>query len=130
MPMMEIANEIVTDFESLESISNSINIDGFIISYRPLVKRVSMSYTSLGVDDYDIDDQDDSLNNDFGSRSYERKYQANNWETISVSEKLQGHTLQNLRCGTLYQIRVEAFNEMGSGEPSDVLQFSTLGQGE
>lgn len=130
--MIEIANEITTDFESLESMSNSINIDGFIISYRPLVKRASMLYSSLGTDDYDIDDHvdDDDLDSDFGSRSYERKYQANNWETISVSEKLQGHTLQNLRCGTLYQIRVEAFNEMGSGEPSDVLQFSTLGQGE
>ncbi len=54
----------------------------------------------------------------------------NNWETISVSSKMTGYTLRSLRCGTGYRLRVEAFNEMGSGEQSDTLEFSTLGRGK
>lgn len=128
----EIGNEILNDFDMDNQ--NPINIEGYIISYRALIKRITAFSGSSIVDDTfeqaefihpdSIDDENDE------QQLYSRKYQANNWETISVSEKIQGHTLRNLRCGTLYQVRVEAFNEMGNGEPSDVLQFSTLGQGK
>lgn len=129
----EIGNEILNDFDMDNQ--NPINIEGYIISYRALIKRITAFSGSSIVDDTLFDQAEfihpDSIDDENDEQQlYGRKYQANNWETISVSEKIQGHTLRNLRCGTLYQVRVEAFNEMGNGEPSDVLQFSTLGQGK
>lgn len=105
---------------------NLVNIDGFIIFYRVLDRNVGKFDPNF---DSETMFEESSLQQD-DLQQRNRFYKPNNWETISVSDKHQGHTLRNLRCGTLYQIRLEAFNEMGSGESSDVLQFSTLGQGE
>lgn len=103
-------------------------IDGFIISLRG-VNRAKMlspfeSMESIGAGGAGAG-ASDGMKGGGGAGSI-----INNWETISVSSKMNGYTLRSLRCGTSYRLRVEAFNEMGSGEQSDTLEFSTLGRGK
>lgn len=99
------------------------NIDGYIISFYAIYKHSPVYQDRKDRTDVEsVDTNEDSTE----QRKY---YQTNNWETISVSEKFNTYTLRNLKCGTLYRIKVEAFNEMGNGESSDVLEFATMGQG-
>ena len=51
------------------------------------------------------------------------------WETIQLTRQHKSYVLRNLRCGTTYIIKVEAFNEVGTGKPSDELRFTTNGKG-
>lgn len=106
-------------FDSHDSLDSSL--DGYIISFRSLAKQPSLFQ---GTHKEPEDTGDESLEQK--DRKY---YQLNEWETISLSEKYNSYTLRNLKCGTLYRIKVEAFNEMGNGEASDVLEFVTVGQG-
>nr|XP_033326671.1 Down syndrome cell adhesion molecule-like protein Dscam2 isoform X39 [Megalopta genalis] len=50
-----------------------------------------------------------------------------NWETALISSTDQIHTLENLWCGSRYQIYVTAYNGIGTGDPSDMLNTRTKG---
>ena len=113
---------------SASSSTSATAIDGFIISYRAVnrLSKVSSPFESIENDGMISAGE----NSGRKSLSMNSNINNNNWETISVSSKMNGYTLRSLRCGTGYRLRVEAFNEMGSGEQSDTLEFSTLGRGK
>lgn len=118
------------NLDTPEKHSSQQSIDGFIISYRVLKKFVLDAFNGNGNNNIDqINGITVGNKKQYNSKSSTNANSINNWETITVSKKLSGYTLRNLRCGTNYRLRVEAFNEMGSGEASDILEFSTLGRG-
>ncbi|XP_050573243.1 cell adhesion molecule Dscam2 isoform X8 [Bombus affinis] len=49
------------------------------------------------------------------------------WETAQISSTAQKYTLENLWCGSRYQIYVTAYNGIGTGDPSDMLNTRTKG---
>ncbi|XP_053980917.1 cell adhesion molecule Dscam2 isoform X1 [Hylaeus volcanicus] len=49
------------------------------------------------------------------------------WETAQISSTTQKYTLENLWCGSRYQIYVTAYNGIGTGDPSDMLNTRTKG---
>ncbi|XP_048506692.1 Down syndrome cell adhesion molecule-like protein Dscam2 isoform X9 [Athalia rosae] len=49
------------------------------------------------------------------------------WETLQVSSTAQKYTLESLWCGSRYQIYVTAYNGIGTGDPSDILNTRTKG---
>ncbi|XP_054158871.1 cell adhesion molecule DSCAM-like [Oppia nitens] len=95
---------------SLFKDSDGNQVDGFIISYR-------MDGNS-GVTTGALAEHMASNNNNIN----------NNWETIQLSGQHKKYVLRNLRCGTSYIVKVEAFNDVGTGRPSDELRFSTVGK--
>ncbi|BES91298.1 Down syndrome cell adhesion [Nesidiocoris tenuis] len=46
------------------------------------------------------------------------------WETVSAGSELQT-TLNHLHPATVYSIKVQAMNQLGAGEPSDIIQVTT-----
>ncbi|XP_072155042.1 cell adhesion molecule Dscam1 isoform X22 [Bemisia tabaci] len=49
------------------------------------------------------------------------------WESIQVPASAQKYTIENLWCGSRYQISVTAYNGIGTGDESDVLNTRTKG---
>lgn len=49
------------------------------------------------------------------------------WETADVSTEAQKHTIENLYCGSRYQVYSTAYNTIGAGEQSDILNLRTKG---
>ncbi|XP_015436891.1 PREDICTED: Down syndrome cell adhesion molecule-like protein Dscam2 [Dufourea novaeangliae] len=49
------------------------------------------------------------------------------WATAQISSTAQKYTLENLLCGSRYQIYVTAYNGIGTGDPSDMLNTRTKG---
>lgn len=49
------------------------------------------------------------------------------WETVDVSVDAQKHVIENLYCGSRYQVYSTAYNTIGAGEPSDILNLRTKG---
>ncbi|XP_011645362.1 Down syndrome cell adhesion molecule-like protein Dscam2 isoform X7 [Pogonomyrmex barbatus] len=49
------------------------------------------------------------------------------WETVQISSTAQKYTLENLWCGSRYQIYVTAYNGIGIGDASDILNTRTKG---
>ncbi|XP_076655512.1 Down syndrome cell adhesion molecule 1 isoform X8 [Halictus rubicundus] len=49
------------------------------------------------------------------------------WDTVQISSTDQIYTLENLWCGSRYQIYVTAYNGIGTGDPSDMLNIRTKG---
>ncbi|XP_030381731.1 Down syndrome cell adhesion molecule-like protein Dscam2 isoform X2 [Scaptodrosophila lebanonensis] len=50
------------------------------------------------------------------------------WETSEVSVDLQKYNIENLLCGSRYQVYATGFNNIGAGEASDILNTRTKGQ--
>ncbi|XP_045473862.1 Down syndrome cell adhesion molecule-like protein Dscam2 isoform X48 [Harmonia axyridis] len=49
------------------------------------------------------------------------------WETIQVRPNVEKYTLENLLCGTRYQLYVTAYNSIGTGDPSDTINPRSRG---
>ena len=49
------------------------------------------------------------------------------WITTRLPADTRTHTLERLACGTLYKVRLTAYNAVGSSPPSDELVVSTKG---
>ncbi|XP_038109805.1 Down syndrome cell adhesion molecule-like protein Dscam2 isoform X22 [Culex quinquefasciatus] len=49
------------------------------------------------------------------------------WETIDVALDAPKYTIENLYCGSRYQVYSTAYNMIGAGEPSDILNTRTKG---
>ncbi|XP_033230988.1 Down syndrome cell adhesion molecule-like protein Dscam2 isoform X4 [Belonocnema kinseyi] len=56
------------------------------------------------------------------------KLEFGEWETIQIGSNTQKYTLENLLCGSRYQVYVTAYNGIGTGKPSDILNIRTKGQ--
>ncbi|XP_023231571.1 Down syndrome cell adhesion molecule-like protein Dscam2, partial [Centruroides sculpturatus] len=56
------------------------------------------------------------------------KDQTNEWKEIQLSSNHYHYTLENLLCGTSYQLLLIAFNDVGRGNPSETLHASTKGK--
>lgn len=52
------------------------------------------------------------------------------WQSIQLAGPQRSHQLKNLECGTMYAMKIYAFNKVGKGEPSDLLTISTKGRSE
>ncbi|XP_055856707.1 cell adhesion molecule Dscam2 isoform X4 [Episyrphus balteatus] len=50
------------------------------------------------------------------------------WETAEVSVEAQKYTIENLFCGSRYQVYATGFNNIGAGEASDIQNTRTKGQ--
>ncbi|XP_017867842.1 PREDICTED: Down syndrome cell adhesion molecule-like protein Dscam2 isoform X46 [Drosophila arizonae] len=50
------------------------------------------------------------------------------WETAEVSVESQKYNIENLLCGSRYQVYATGFNNIGAGEASDILNTRTKGQ--
>ncbi|KAK8776005.1 hypothetical protein V5799_030650, partial [Amblyomma americanum] len=55
------------------------------------------------------------------------KEEQNDWVKQHVPGNQQSIVLENLRCGTRYQLYMEAFNDAGKGDPTQVLSVKTEG---
>ncbi|KAF2359815.1 Fibronectin type III [Trinorchestia longiramus] len=55
------------------------------------------------------------------------KPEFSDWETVQVPAAARTYTLENLWCGSRYQIYAAAYNKIGTGEPSEVLSKRTRG---
>ncbi|XP_040165902.1 Down syndrome cell adhesion molecule-like protein Dscam2 isoform X50 [Anopheles arabiensis] len=49
------------------------------------------------------------------------------WETIDVALEAPKYTIEKLYCGSRYQVYATAYNSIGAGEPSDILNTRTKG---
>ncbi|XP_062698639.1 cell adhesion molecule Dscam2 isoform X48 [Aedes albopictus] len=49
------------------------------------------------------------------------------WETSDVALDAPKYTIENLYCGSRYQVYATAYNTIGAGEPSDILNTRTKG---
>ncbi|XP_070503177.1 cell adhesion molecule Dscam1 isoform X23 [Chironomus tepperi] len=49
------------------------------------------------------------------------------WETADVSTEAQKYSIENLYCGSRYQVYATAYNSIGAGEQSDILNLRTKG---
>ena len=81
--------------------------------------QMDLKDDSNQVDGYIISYRNDGTGQQTGSQ----------WETIQLTRQHKSYVLRNLRCGTTYIVKVEAFNEVGTGRPSDELRFTTNGKG-
>lgn len=55
------------------------------------------------------------------------KTDPDDWSERQAMSKLNGFTLNGLKCGTKYQITVAAFNKAGRGDTSEPLVVATAG---
>lgn len=95
-----IGNDIAADNGNSLDGSGPLLVDGYVISY-----HLAQNYI---IDDANIGTED--------------------WQSVTISSSsATNFMLKNLRCGSEYVTRIEAFNEMGSGRPSEMIRFSTLG---
>ena len=71
-------------------------------------------------------------NDDTPISGYLISYKSNqdNWEELKITGKRSRHVLENLRCGTKYQVTVTAFNPAGRSKPSDLVAAATAGNGQ
>ncbi len=123
-----------------DSAGGPLLVDGYVISYH--VAPVRSILDSANGNGFYVDSSKDSdllLIPDGGgssgssssSSSSSSLKSADDWQSVTISSpSTASFTLRNLRCGTEYIARIEAFNEMGSGRPSELLRFSTLGSGK
>nr|AEC50084.1 down syndrome cell adhesion molecule [Pacifastacus leniusculus] len=56
------------------------------------------------------------------------KPEFSNWESIQVSSSTRSYTLEGLWCGSRYQIYASAYNKIGTGESSEILNARTKGK--
>ncbi|XP_037024236.1 Down syndrome cell adhesion molecule-like protein Dscam2 isoform X37 [Bradysia coprophila] len=49
------------------------------------------------------------------------------WETVEVAVDAQKYTIENLFCGSRYQVYATGYNNIGAGEASDILNTRTKG---
>ncbi|XP_050441202.1 cell adhesion molecule Dscam2 isoform X2 [Adelges cooleyi] len=57
--------------------------------------------------------------------NYKREH--GDWEEIQIDGKSHSRVLQNLNCGTKYQVYITAFNKIGTGLPCDIMTAYTKG---
>ncbi|KAF9805903.1 hypothetical protein SFRURICE_013879 [Spodoptera frugiperda] len=55
------------------------------------------------------------------------KQEFGDWETVQIPSTTDTYTLENLFCGSRYQLYVTAYNGIGTGEASDVVIARTRG---
>ncbi|KAL0880928.1 hypothetical protein ABMA27_002096 [Loxostege sticticalis] len=55
------------------------------------------------------------------------KQEFGDWETVQIPSNTDTYTLENLVCGTRYQLYVTAYNSIGTGEASDMVGARTRG---
>ncbi|XP_026315584.1 Down syndrome cell adhesion molecule-like protein Dscam2 isoform X16 [Hyposmocoma kahamanoa] len=55
------------------------------------------------------------------------KQEFGDWETVQIPSNTDTYTLENLLCGSRYQLYVTAYNGIGTGEASDVVIARTRG---
>ncbi|XP_062527455.1 cell adhesion molecule Dscam2 isoform X29 [Bombyx mori] len=55
------------------------------------------------------------------------KQEFGDWETVQIPSSTDTYTLENLFCGSRYQLYVTAYNGIGTGEASDVVIARTRG---
>ncbi|KAK3862534.1 hypothetical protein Pcinc_031611 [Petrolisthes cinctipes] len=56
------------------------------------------------------------------------KPEFSNWESVQVPANTRSYTLEGLWCGSRYQIYASAYNKIGTGESSDILNTRTKGK--
>ncbi len=55
------------------------------------------------------------------------KQEFGEWETVQVPKSALEYTVENLWCGTRYQLYVKAYNAIGTGDASESLHTRTMG---
>lgn len=66
----------------------------------------------------------------FMHQDFELQYRAEDeipWKRVNISSIIERYKLENLRCGTKYQIRMAGINRLGVGHMSSLLKSSTDG---
>lgn len=108
---------ITSSMTSAYSTDDPLLVDGYVISYH-------LSSNQFSNDKLEPNSVANSGGSGVGGAGND------DWQSVTISSSSTStYTLQNLRCGSEYIVRIEAFNEMGSGKPSEPIRFSTLGTG-
>lgn len=50
------------------------------------------------------------------------------WQAIQLPPQQRSHHLRNLDCGSAYGLKIWALNQVGKGEPSDLIRITTRGK--
>lgn len=58
------------------------------------------------------------------------KHEVNSYDVIKLPKNHRRYLFSNLLCGTKYLAKICAFNEVGKGEESQEIRFSTDGSGK
>jgi len=93
----------------------------------PSVRVLSATNSSITVM-WERDEKDKSI-----TAEYTLHYKEDNrkeWREIRVSPNLHEYHLQNLQCGTRYQLYMTATNSLGTGEPGQTVSTRTKGAGK
>ena len=56
------------------------------------------------------------------------KRDGGDWEEYKLDSRETHHLLRGLQCGSKYQLFLTAFNKIGTGKPSEILQAKTKGE--
>ena len=55
------------------------------------------------------------------------KLDGGDWEEYKLDPRETHHLLQGLVCGSKYQLFLTAFNKIGTGKPSEIVEAKTEG---
>lgn len=93
------------------------------------VKVTTLDHHSLALSWESVDESDELVTPVTGYIiSY--KSHLDNWEELKMVGKRTSYVLENLRCGTKYQVTVVAYNKAGRSKPSELASAATAGNGQ
>ena len=144
-PRIRALRSNLSSIELVWSVQGDEPISGFVISYKP----ASANELSTSVNDISSYSTNNDLSNEWKTIKLEVENESNDDVTTNskttpdssyLNEKrilYEGSTvfhrrtyvLGGLRCGTKYFIYVNAYNQVGQGDPSEVILSRTEGNG-
>lgn len=93
----------------------------------PAVRVLTTSNSSIRVA-WEKDEKDKSITTEY--TLYYKEDNRKEWREVRVAPNLHEHQLQQLLCGTRYQLYMTATNSLGTGEPGLTVSTRTKGAGE
>lgn len=97
-----------------------------LVSAPPLTPRVIIKTTTTNSITIMLKTAENDISQIQGFKLY-YKPEYDVWDNVDVSKESQAYTIENLLCGTNYEVYAIAYNAIGTSEQSEVLNFITTG---